>query len=82
MSDAAARAAHAKRLMEDPLLKEALANIRDAAIEAWERTGAEQKEAREIAYLTMKVVGRVKVELESIIVNGKIAANRIQAPLR
>jgi hypothetical protein len=36
VSDAAANAAHAKRLLEDPMLIEALANIRAAAIKAWE----------------------------------------------
>ena len=82
VSDAAARAAQAKRLMEDPLLVEALANIRAGAIAAWESTKTDQADAREVAWLTVKVVGRIEAELQSIIDNGAIAAMRVQAPVR
>lgn len=82
MSDAAARAAAAKRLREDPLLIEALGNIRNTAIAAWEATKTDQTDQREIAWLTVKVVGRIEAELQSIIDNGAIAAKRVQAPVR
>lgn len=82
MSDAEVRAAHARRLLEDPLLVEALANIRSAAIAAWEATKTDQAEAREVAWLTVKVVARIETELQSIIDNGAIAAKRVQAPVR
>ncbi len=82
MSDATARAAHAQRLMDDPVLIEALANIRFAAIKAWETTAIDNAQAREFAWLTVKVVGRIEAELQSIIDNGKIAASRVQAPVR
>lgn len=82
MSDAAARAAQAKRLMEDPMLVEALANIRLAAIKAWEATKIDQSEAREFAWLTVKVVGRIEGELQNIIDNGAITAARVQVPVR
>ncbi len=82
MSDATARAAHAKRLMEDPLLTEALGNIRHAAIKAWESTPVAGEKEREFAWLTVKVVSRIEAELQSIIDNGAIAARRVQAPVR
>lgn len=82
MSDVEARAAAAKRLAEDPLLGEALANIRFAAINAWEGTKTEQAEQREFAWLTVKVVTRIEAELQSIIDDGIIAAARVQAPVR
>lgn len=82
MSDAAARAAAAKRLMDDPLLIEALGNIRGAAIKAWEGTATTDTTAREFAWLTVKVVNRIEAELQSIIDNGAIAAKRVQAPVR
>lgn len=82
MSEAATRAAAAERLANDPLLVEALANIRHAAINAWQATPIAQQQEREIAWLTVKVVNRIEAELQSIIDNGKIAAARIQAPLR
>ncbi len=82
MSDAEARAAHAKRLMDDPMLIEALANIRTAAINAWESTKTSEADQREIAWLTVKVIGRLEAELQSIIDNGAIAAKRVQVPIR
>lgn len=80
--DAAARANAAKRLIDDPILVEALGNIRVAAIRAWEQTKTDDSQAREVAWITVKVVNRIETELQSIIDNGAIAASRVQAPLR
>jgi hypothetical protein len=82
MSDVQARASAAQRLLDDPMLIEALANIRHAAINAWEATPIADTQAREFAWLTVKVVGRIEAELQSVIDSGKIAAARIQAPVR
>lgn len=82
MSEATARAANAQRLKDDPLLVEALASIRAAAINAWQATPIADQQQREIAWLTVKIVNRIEAELQSIIDNGKIAAARVQAPLR
>lgn len=76
------RAAQAQRLADDPMLVEALANIRHAAIKAWEATAIDKEREREIAWLTVKIVGRIEAELQSIIDQGKIAAARVQAPVR
>lgn len=82
MSEAQARASAAQRLLDDPLLIEALGNIRAAAISAWESTPIAEQQQREIAWLTVKVVRRIEGELQAIIDNGKIAAARVQNPLR
>lgn len=82
MTDPEARAAAAKQLLDHPLLIEAFANVRAAAIDAWTETGALDAPKREIAWLTVKVVDRVRGELEAIVTNGKIAARRVQAPVR
>ncbi len=82
MSEAVARAAAAQRLADDPMLVEALANIRGAAIKVWEGTPIADVQAREFAWLTVKVVNRIEAELQSIIDNGRIAAARVQAPVR
>lgn len=82
MSDIATKAAHAQRLMDDPVLMEALANIRHAAINTWTATSIDKTNEREFAWLTVKVVNRIENELQSIIDEGLIAASRIQAPLR
>ena len=77
-----ARAAAAQRLLDDPLLQEAFANVREEAIAKWASTGIAQDREREIAWLTVKLVDRLKGEFESVIVDGKIAAKRIQSPVR
>ena len=82
MSDVEARAAAARRLLEDPLLTEALGNIRGAAIKAWESTSIGSQQEREVAWLTVKVVNRIEAELENIITDGMIAAKRVQNPIR
>lgn len=82
MTDAIGRAEHAKRLADDPMMIEALGNIRGAAIRAWESTAIADAKEREVAWLTVKVVNRIEAELQSIIDGGKIAAHRIQNPVR
>lgn len=64
------------------MLVEALANIRQTAIKAWEGTSTADERAREFAWLTVKVVNRIEAELQSIIDSGAIAARRVQAPVR
>jgi hypothetical protein len=82
VSNAEARASHAKRLLDDPVLQEALQKVRDEALKAWETTAARDTEGREWAWLTVKNVDRIKVALESMVDDGKIAAARVQAPRR
>ena len=82
MSDTAARAAAARRLLDDPVLVEALASVRTEAIAKWERTGPDQVTEREFAWLTVKALDRITGALESVITDGAIAAKRVQAPVR
>lgn len=82
MSDVSARAAAAERLINDPVLQEAFKNVRDAAVETWIGTGVAQTEQREFAWLTVKVIGRIEAELQTIINDGKLAAKRVQNPVR
>jgi hypothetical protein len=77
-----ARAANAKRLLDDPLLQEALGLIKDEAIAAWQATAARDTEAREIAWLTVKITDRITSCLQGMVDDGRIAAARTQAPLR
>lgn len=82
MSDAQARAEAAARLIGDEVLQEAFDNVRSAAIDVWTRTKADAVQEREIAWLTVKVLDRIRGELEAIVTNGKIAAARVQNPVR
>jgi len=81
-SDNTRRAAEAAQLLDNPLLNEAFDSVRSAAVHAWEMTKADDTQSREIAWLTVKVLARIKGELQSIVDDGRIAAARVQAPLR
>ncbi len=83
MSDAVARAEHAKRLLEDALLTEVFDAVEAAAIDVWRRTANAQAEEREIAWQSLKAVERVRNALKGIEDNGLIEANRaVRANLR
>lgn len=80
MSDADARAAHARRLLDDPLLVEVLDSIEQAAIAAWRATGTAQHEDRERVWHSLKAAERVRSTLQGIVDNGLIEARRAVAP--
>lgn len=82
MSDVDARAEQAKRLLADDVLQSAFDDVREAAIDVWRRTAAADVQQREIAWMTVKVLDRIRGELENVVTNGKIAAARVQNPLR
>jgi hypothetical protein len=76
VSDAATRAAAAKRLLDDPLLVEVLDAIEDAAVKVWRSTSEADSAARERAYYTVKASERVRNTLQGIVDNGLIEASR------
>ena len=80
MSDAVARAEHAKRLLEDTLLNECLDMIEKAAIDAWAATAMGDHENREMAYHALKASRRVRETLKGVIDNGLIEARRAVRP--
>lgn len=76
MTDATARAEHAKRLIDDPLLTEVLDSIETAAINAWAATAMGDHENREMAYHALKASRRVRDALKGVVDNGLVAASR------
>jgi hypothetical protein len=58
---------------------EAFESVRAAATQAWQQTAIADVQARETAWLTVKIINRIETELQSIIDNGAIAE---QAPVR
>lgn len=80
--DSEIRARRAQQLLDDPLFKEAFETIRNEATRAWEASSARDTEAREIAWLTVKILGRIEGVLQGVVDDGRIAAARVQAPLR
>lgn len=80
MTDHAARAEHAKRLLEDTLLVEVLDSIEQAAIQAWATTAMGDNENREMAYHALKAARRIRETLKGVIDNGLVEARRAVRP--
>ena len=80
MSDATARADHAKRLLDDPLLTEVFDLVEAAAIDVWRKSSVTQAADREIAWQSLKAVERVRNALTGIVDNGLIEAKRAVQP--
>ena len=81
MTEHVARAEHAKRLLDDPLLTEVLDEIERAAVAAWLCTGVGMEKEREFAFHAAKAVMRIRETLKSVVDNGLVAAARAVRPL-
>lgn len=60
------RADHAERLMQDPLLQEAFANLRINYFEEWLDTHPEDAQAREALYMAAKAVSHVETHFRLV----------------
>ena len=69
----AERASHAKRLLEDDLLKEAFEAYELALTNAWKDSPESATEAREHAYYAIRALSRVREFLERVIANGVLS---------
>lgn len=77
---AEARAAHARQLLDDPLLTEVFDQVEQAAINVWRTTQTSQQSEREIAWQSLKAAERVRATLQGIVDNGLIEAKRAVQP--
>ena len=71
------RAEQANRLLNDPMLSEAFAEVRRAYTEAWERTNDAQERERERLWLLVKSIDRIKGHLQSAMEDGKLVDKQI-----
>lgn len=67
------RGEDAKRLLEEPLLVEAFEHIKQELTQAWTESPARDVEGREKTWLMLKLLGRVRGHLESVMANGTMA---------
>lgn len=74
-----ARAERAKLILEDELVKGALADMKQRIVEAWEQSPVRDVEGREHLHRYLKVIGQFEGALRSHIETGKIAAHAIKA---
>jgi len=74
--DPITKANHAKRLLEDELLKEAFAEVERDIFEEWRMSAPADHEARSNMFHTLKGLERLKARLQAILDNGLVAKSR------
>ena len=74
--DPITKANHAKRLLEDELLKEAFAEVERDIFEEWRLSAPADHEARSNMFHTLKGLERLKARLQAILDNGLVAKSR------
>ncbi|MCT9125403.1 hypothetical protein [Cupriavidus gilardii] len=72
------RGDRAKRILEDPLVVEALAAIKQGAVDAWVATDGRDVEAREYLHRFLKAVGRFEAVFASYIQTGELQRKYIE----
>jgi predicted kinase len=74
----AARARKADALLNDELLTEAFAKLKEGYLTQWEATTVEQQFLREKYWLAARMVGVVKDHLITVVANGKLASTELK----
>ena len=72
------RAAHAERLLNDPLLKEAFEKLDDEFMRSWRQTSVNDTESRERIYSLCTALDAIKQYIAGVIVDGKIAKMNLE----
>lgn len=67
------RGEHAKTLLEDYMIDEAFESIREEILSAWEHSETDDLSARETAYISLKLLSRLRIYFESIVTTGEFA---------
>lgn len=76
------RAEHAARILDDPLVKEALDLIEREIVEQWEACPVRDLEGRELLWRFMKTASKFRGILKGAIESGKLDAFRAQQTLK
>jgi hypothetical protein len=63
----------AQKLIEDPILQEIFGKLETSYNNSWISSGLEDSQKRETLYLSIRALAEFKLELESMIMGGKIA---------
>lgn len=72
------RGAHAKRLLEDPLLSEAFALVRHAIHDKWENAPLADIHGQHELLLMLKLLSDVRGNLEQAIADGVMATDKLK----
>jgi hypothetical protein len=73
LSEAAAKGARARQLLESDLLAATFKGLEDSYIAAWRATTIDDVGGREKLFLAINIVGKVRDHLTAIVTNGKLA---------
>lgn len=65
--DTEQRAIRAGILKEDPIFREVMDGLREAAITAWTQTKAEDAKQREYSWMMVKAIGAIEMQLQSLV---------------
>lgn len=76
------RGQHAARLLQDPLLLEARAEVQKVLHEAWENAPIRDKDGAHELKLMLKALGDVWGLLEQALNDGKLAVHELEAQRR
>jgi hypothetical protein len=73
LSEAAAKGARARQLLESDLLAATFKGLEDSYTAAWRATTIDDVGSREKLFLAINIVGKVRDHLTAIVTNGKLA---------
>jgi hypothetical protein len=73
------RAERARAILEDEMVKGALADMKRLIVEAWEQSPVRDAEGREHLHRYLKVIGQFEGAFRAHIETGKVAAHHIRA---
>lgn len=69
---------NARRILEDPLVKEAFAELESMYITDWKNSTFDDEVKRSRAYMSMLVLEDLKSALQSFVDTGKIAGKQLE----
>ena len=67
------REEHARRLLEDVLLKEAFDTLKEDLMNRWSHSGTTDSEARESIWLAIRLLDKIDGHIRSIVETGHMA---------
>ena len=69
------KGADAERLLNDPIIHEIFETLGSRYNNAWVSSGLDDTQKRETMFLALRALEEFKLELESLILGGKLAQN-------
>lgn len=68
----------AAQILESTIFQKAFSTYEQELLQAWQQTAVKAQEDREILYLQTKLLLKVKINLESLMVTGKLAQKELK----